>query len=648
MRGMRRLLTAVLLVVLCIAAPAMAMTRTTTDRTIQDTDGDNRLEPAPGEDYGAPRQELGTPSATRARTRQRLIFFGQMTDTHVVDEESPLRVEFLDKFKGPFTSAYRPHEGVSAQVLSEMAEQLRNTTSPVSPSKQIQLVMTTGDNTDNTQCNETRWMIDVLDGNTTVTPDSGLLAGQMPGSSGCAVSPAPAVPTPPACTARATPDDRYDGPRGGHEYYEANSSAGEDGQGYSPRQAENIRSSEVRDFPGLFQEMNEPFRPTGLQKLPWYAVFGNHDGLIQGNQPRNLALEALAVGCVKPTNLPTLTVQDILGHIQAGDPELGLKVLQDALVAASNGTLPDASTTVVPPDPRRRPLRKHEWIAEHFATSGYPAGHGFNFRPASLVDGQGYYHFEPAPRVRFIALDTISEAGLEEGNIDDTQFRWLHDRLHEADEQQHYSILFAHHSLRTMGQPPVSPFADTADQGGDHSPLVHYGLRTRAETADRPCLLHDNETPPYPDETLKCLLLRHPSAVAFVNGHEHANRLTPFARDPQAGPAEGGFWEINTASHIDWPQQSRVIDVFDNHDGTLSLFGTIVDHSAPPNPGAPDAPRAGQGMSGSSPQRMASISRELAFNDPDATHNDSNGDGGGRGSRADRNQELVVRDPFAP
>src|SRR5215213_11714420 len=121
-----------------VVAPAGAWTRTTVERGILDTDGDNRLEPAPGEDYGPPREELGTTTADRARTRERLIFFGQMTDTHVVDEESPLRVEFLDKFKGPFTSAYRPHEGLSAQVLSEMAEQLRNTTSPVSPSRQIQ------------------------------------------------------------------------------------------------------------------------------------------------------------------------------------------------------------------------------------------------------------------------------------------------------------------------------------------------------------------------------------------------------------------------------------------------------------------------------------------------------------------------------
>ncbi|HEX2085680.1 MAG TPA: hypothetical protein VHF89_08365 [Solirubrobacteraceae bacterium] len=667
---MARAALALLAALLLAAAPAAAMTRTTVERTVLDTDLDNRLETAPGEDYGAPRQELGTASPTRHRTRTRLVFFGQMTDTHVVDEESPLRVEFLDKFRGPFTSAYRPQEGLSPQVQHEMVEQMRNTTSPVPPAIPIQLVMTTGDNTDNTQCNETRWLIDILDGQITVNPDSGLLAGESLDGSGCVVLPPPGspegttppaeTPVPPSCTARATARDRYDGPQGGHEYYDPDSSKGEDGHGYSPRTAENApRSSNVRDFPGLFQQMNEPLWATGFRDLPWYAVFGNHDGLIQGNQPRNMAFEAYAVGCLKITNLPDATVQHILEGF-ASDPsgEEGRRRLEEALLGAAEDPTTALSTQIVPPDPRRRPLRKQEWITEHFATTGEPVGHGFNYRPASKADGMGYYHFEPPeqtlpddpdapPRLRFIALDTVAETGLEEGNIDDTQFRWLHQRLSEADDAGQYAMVFAHHSLETMGQPPVSPFPSTFDVGGDHDPNVHFGLRSRLEGEDRPCLTDDPKAETYPQETLKCLLLRHPSAIAFVNGHEHNNRIEPFERRPGTGPVEGGFWEINTAAHIDWPQQARVIDLFDNHDGTLSIFGTILDHAAPPDPGAPQAPREGQGQSGDAVKRMASISRELSFNDFDARHNDTTGDGGARGGREDRNVELIVRDPWA-
>ena len=62
------------------------------------------------------------PLRPASRPADERLFFGQMTDTHVVDEESPLRVEFLDKVGPPFTSAYRPQESLSAQVLDSMVE----------------------------------------------------------------------------------------------------------------------------------------------------------------------------------------------------------------------------------------------------------------------------------------------------------------------------------------------------------------------------------------------------------------------------------------------------------------------------------------------------------------------------------------------
>jgi 3',5'-cyclic AMP phosphodiesterase CpdA len=646
---MSRLVVALAAVLaLFAAATAAAQPRTTVERSILDRDGDNRLEPAPGEDHVV-RAELGAPpSDDRARTRERLVFFGQMSDTHVIDEESPLRVEFTDQLRGPFTSAYRPQEGLSPQVLNEMVEQIRNTTSPVPPARPIELVMTTGDNTDNSQCNETRWMIDTMDGRTTVNPDSGLLAGATgPAGRSCTVVGAPAVPTPPTCTARATADDRYDGPRGDRRYYEPDSSKGEDGPGYSPRQAENGRSSEVRDFPGLFQEMNEPFRATGLKDLPWYAVFGNHDGLIQGNQPRNPAFEAYATGCVKVTNLAAADLAAIQQDLE-DDPTgaAALARLQQALLATANdpanaGT--GASTVVVPPDANRRPLRKNEWIAEHFVTQGVPLGHGFG--PQNISSGEGYYSFNPKPGVRFIALDTIAETGLEEGNVGEVQFRWLESQLEQAEAAEEYVMVFAHHSLETMGQPPVSPFPPGDTGGQQDSAVVHYGNSVRGTPAI-PCDSPTN-APGSTTETVRCLLLRNPSVVAFVNGHEHNHRIDPIERRQGTGPVAGGFWEINTASHIDWAQQSRVLDLFDNKDGTLSIFTTVLDHQAPPNPGGPDAPREGQGLAATATQRLASISRELAFNDTDARHDDNEGEGGGRGSREDRNVELLIRDPYA-
>jgi len=256
---------------------------------------------------------------------------------------------------------------------------------------------------------------------------------------------------------------------------------------------------------------------------------------------------------------------------------------------------------------------------------------------------------DPKPGLRFIVLDTVSENGGDGGNIDDAQFKWLHQRLIEAEAEADRKLVmvFGHHTLRTMDQPPASPFTGGDDTGGSRSPDVHFGQEPVGDGGRRPsCRVKDPLATPTPDETLRCLLLRHRGAVAYVAGHEHQNVITPYERESGAGRAEGGFWEIATASHIDWPQQSRSIDLFDDADGNLSIFGTIIDHSGAPNPGGAPAPRDGQGQATDSSSRLASISRELAYNDPDA-NNGEDGRSDARGGRDDRNVELLVRNPYA-
>jgi hypothetical protein len=120
------------------------------------------------------------------------------------------------------------------------------------------------------------------------------------------------------------------------------------------------------------------------------------------------------------------------------------------------------------------------------------------------------------------------------------------------------------------------------------------------------------------------LLLGFPSVVGWLNGHTHLNQILAHPRADG-----GGFWEITTASCIDFPQQQQVVELVDNRDGTMSIFTTVLDHASPVTPG----------NTGSLPD-LASRSRELAAND--WAENPLMR----RGSPLDRNTELLLPAPF--
>ena len=122
---------------------------------------------------------------------------------------------------------------------------------------------------------------------------------------------------------------------------------------------------------------------------------------------------------------------------------------------------------------------------------------------------------------------------------------------------------------------------------------------------------------------------------------DYRNEITAHAR-----PGGGGFWEINTASHIDWPQQGRTVEILRTDDGHL-VFGTVViDHAGPvlsDNHAVSDLVADGRLES---PVALAGLSRYLAANDWQRF------DGSARlevleGQVADRNAWLWIKDPLA-
>ena len=57
-------------------------------------------------------------------------------------------------------------------------------------------------------------------------------------------------------------------------------------------------------MPGVLAAVRRPFRTPPGSALPWYAVHGNHDNMLQGTVPAEGWLQEFPVGAVKYVTPP--------------------------------------------------------------------------------------------------------------------------------------------------------------------------------------------------------------------------------------------------------------------------------------------------------------------------------------------------------
>ncbi|HEV2857709.1 MAG TPA: hypothetical protein VGW80_04825 [Solirubrobacterales bacterium] len=542
--------------------------------------GFDQLGTGPGEPYMVREDGLGAAQPGRESRRVSLAYFGQLSDFQLADEESPARVEFLDPGGSPVEAAYRPWEALEPFIDDAMIRQIDafSGASPVASGDGSRAAMNfaidTGDSADSQQLNETEWVRTLLEGGT-LDPNSGI---------------DPAGYTHPLCPPVGVPGAaeaaRYTGVQDYDDYVE-----GLNPYFYDPDEPRGAAAG-WPSYPGLMDRAQEPFVAAGLD-VPSYVAFGNHDGLVQGNQAADAAIEEEATGCTKPME---------------GVP------------------------TLVPPDPDRRYVSKAQF-KQVFKDGSQPDGHGFGDvdpdQEAASNGAAGYYSFVPVPGLRMIALDTVCEGGVTgpcaDGNVDDPQFRWLEGVLEKATAAGQLVVIFSHHAIPSLTANVPDEAAPPCTGPDSHGHDANPGC----DVDPRP------STPIHLGDDMVALLHRYPNVIAWVAGHSHVNDVTPYPS------ADGhGFWSIRVAAEADWPQQARLLQIFDNRDGTLSIFGTIVDHASEAT-----APAPGTNASVLAPADLASIGRTLSYNDAQTGGRACTPEACGEGGPDDRNVELLISDP---
>jgi len=556
------------------------------------------------------RKQLAKPTDGRAKRRKTITFFGQMTDPQIMDEMSPARAELIDRVGRPFESAWRPQEAWALQNFDQLVRNMNdNRRSAISQRRgkhaRMKFVLNTGDMADSSQLNEVRDYIGVLEGGLVdpfsgvpVTPDNCSQASDTQRAQmNAAVAARQYTGVQDYDDWRGEPADRYD------DFWDPDEAPPDPSSPYAawPR------------YPGLLDRAQQVFTAEGLD-VPWYTARGNHDTLWQGTFIAPAALKLLVTSCFK-----VFPNDKFDPDRYKDDPSLIASDLEDADFI--NTQLAEAR--FVPPDPDRRFLRAGEYKTLHGDADN---GHGFKFVSAAQnrkSNGTAEYYAFTRNGVRFIAIDTNAEGGDASGNVDDPQYKWIQKELKKAERKNMLVVAYAHHPLSSQtakvadeNAPACESPEDTQCDGDPRtSTPMHRGLKGK--------------------KSMKKLFLKYPNFIAFVVGHIHENRITPYKKKG----GSGGFWEIATASEIDWPQQGRLIELMDNRDGTLSIFGTAIDTAAPiagPAPGA--------AANVFTDTQLGSLSRRIAANDPQVGVNGSASQHA-EGKRKDRNVELLIDDP---
>ena len=343
------------------------------------------------DDYKLPRKNKTT----------KLLKFFAITDIHIIDKESPSQLLYLqpsnyigDKFGKDFeskvTSIYSPKMLYSTHILDAMVQ----TINALHEKDNIDFGISLGDVSNSTQYNETRWYIDVLDGQI-IEPSSGNNIGA---NSIDYQKPYKAV--------GLNKNIPWYQVIGNHDHFWLGSIPLDD-----KRNKINLRASYVDD------------KVIAMPDLLFYSdnVFKRDD-----------------------------TELFYMGVIDGSDP------YGDIIKAGLVKNFKSAPTVV--PDVKRRSLTKVEWTKEFFKTTSEPKGHGFNLTPRGKPIDFGCYSFMPKSNlpIKVICLDNTQREDDNDPSIhgraflDEDRWNWLKKELADGTKNDQLMVIACHIPIGVM------------------------------------------------------------------------------------------------------------------------------------------------------------------------------------------------------
>ena len=331
-------------------------------------------------------------------------------------------------------------------------------------------------------------------------------------------------------------------------------------------------------------DYQRPFQAAGLDKtIPFYQALGNHDHQMIGSFP--VYENGLDPSYISDT--VWAVPDELMIPVTIGDPALFpaninlnnlknpayTKYCQGLIDGATPlGTIIHAGALATAPkvaaDPDRRSLHLTEWIQEFFNTNTSPTGHGFNlvasnpnFGLIPPADRAGFacYSFVPKANVplKVIVLDDTqrSDDGSVDihghGFLDAPRWAWLQQELADGQAANQLMIIACHIPICV------------ASIGSE----LEWWLGDSSTATKNACTITE----------LVAALQNATNLLMWISGHRHVNTVKAFKSPDSANAPEKGFWQVESSSLRDFPQQFRTFEIFINSDYTVSIEAVNVD-----------------------------------------------------------------------